>query len=260
MAITTMRIKTLLLLTLAFFINSLLSAQNYKRPENLPAYDFKKWHFGFTVGPEFQNMHISNSSANVIDLLDQADIPQGSDAIYYYSEMTGLSTGFNVGIITSRRLGEYFNLRMIPSLSLGQKTVQSNKYYHKRELKQDINTAPISTKIKSTYISLPVLIKYKAARIQDMRPYLISGINLKYDLATDDNEAISLKTFDTAIEVGLGADFYLQAFRLGVELRLGLGLSNILQTDRPVNIDHPYLTPSIQQIKAKTFTIAFNFE
>jgi hypothetical protein len=68
---------------------------------------------------------------------------------------------------------------------------------------------------------------------------------------------------DASLEFGIGSDFYMQTFRLGIEVRFGIGLFNIL-SDKPLNTtpgaNDPYLTKSIRSIKAKTFTIAFNFE
>ncbi len=264
-----MHIKKLLIILILAWASSIAISQTYKKPPNLPAYDFEKWHFGFTIGPEFQNLRISNSSDNIISQVPLEEIPTNADGdnIYYYSETTGITTGFNVGIITSYKLGEYFNLRMIPSLSLGHKIIESRKYYtsenkpFKNKLTADIDPLFISNKIKSTYISCPILIKYKAARIQDMRPYLLAGVNLKYDLSTDKELDITLKKMDVSLELGLGADFYLQSFRFGMEIRFGLGLMNILETGYPEEKENnPYLTSTIDKLKAKTFTIAFNFE
>lgn len=243
--------------------------QNYNRPPNLPNYDYKKWHFGFTLGPEFQNFRIVNNSKNVIgqpEFTTPDPINGTVEKAYYYSDLTTLTPGFHVGIVTSRRLGEYFNLRIIPSLSLGQKDLKSNLYIEESVPGQaeyevsPIEESTITTNIRSTYISLPVLIKYKAARIENARPFLVAGANFKYDLATDFEEAVTLKKGDISIELGMGSDFYMQTFRFGIELRFGIGLLNILETERPIDDPTPYLTYSMDKITAKTFTIAINFE
>lgn len=266
--IRNMKIKTgLLFLTLLLASFSMLG-QTYRYPPNNLEYDQDKWHFGFTLGPEFQNMRIVNNSESIIDDPNY-NLPNGVSAenVYVYSDIQNLSPGFHVGIITSRRIGEYFNLRFIPSLSLGQKTIKSKFYFEDENLNIDWDDGlgnylqePIITTIKSTYISLPVLVKYKAVRIENVRPYLVAGASLKYDLATDFEDPITLKKIDTSLEFGLGSDFYMKTFRLGVEVRFGIGLMNVLQTDRPASDDKPYLTASMDKITAKTFTIALNFE
>lgn len=251
----------------------ILIGQSYNHPPNMPEYDYKKWHFGFTLGPEFQNMRIVNNSNNLKTLLPLEDLPNASssdntiESIYYYSDIPQLSTGFHVGIITSLRLGEFFNLRMIPSLSLGQRNIVSNMFIE--ESIPDKETfhlyqnpkGTINTTVKSTYISLPILFKYKAVRIENVRPYMVAGANFKYDLATDFDEPITLKKVDNYLEFGLGSDFYMHTFRLGIEVRFGIGLLNTLN-DRPKGdtADNKYLTSSMDKIKAKTLTIAINFE
>lgn len=254
---------------LVFIIASLTATgQTYKNPPNRPYYDNRKWHFGFTLGPEYQNARIVNNSLNLLDDPSfEKPEPAYGDLIgaQYYSEVTKLSTGFHVGIITSRRLGEYFNLRMIPSLALGQKQVQSNMTITE-ELSAGSDTvyfdpgSTITTIVRSTYLSLPILLKYKAVRIENARPYMVAGVNLKYDLATDFDEPITLKKLDTSLEFGVGSDFYMQTFRLGIEVRFGIGLMNVLNPDRPDTDEMSYLTSSMDKIKAKTFTISINFE
>lgn len=235
-----------------------LSAQEYKTPPNLPHYEQKRWHFGFTIGPEFQNNRITNNSENVVDYMgnDMPDIIP--DEIKYFSEVPNANMGFHVGIISSLRINNVFNLRLIPSLSLGYKEFYSQQYlnnggtWSKGELTKN--------EINSTYISCPALIKYRAMRIQDVGPYIIAGANIKYDLATDDGDPITLKKMDIGLEFGLGSDFYMQTFRLGVEIRFGIGLLNTLKPNTPGMEDPSYLTASMDKIMAKTFTIAINFE
>ncbi len=225
--------RKLLLAFILILSSTSIYSQKYSKPQNLPEFDQKRWHFGFTLGPEFQDFRISNKGS-------------------FYSEVPSSNMGFHVGIITSRKMGRYFNLRMIPSLSLGQKTVNT------KLSATDVE----STVIKSTYICLPILVKYKALRIDNARPYLISGVNFKYDTATDFEAPITLKKFDTCLEFGLGSDFYLQTFRFGIEVRFSIGLNNMLDTNRPDDDPPAYssITSSINSIRAKTFTIAFNFE
>ena len=260
--------KAIITITLSL-LTFVLWSQTYRKPPNLPEYDLKKWHFGFTVGPEFQNCNITNSGEDVSYLFETEDLDkisptQGTlDGIYYFSEVSSIATGFHVGIVTSYRLGEYFNLRMLPSLSLGEKEFTSKTFVQGKITDGTYIIEPsgteVYTSVKSTYISLPILVKYKSVRIGNARPYLIAGVNVKYDLATEKDEAIALKKMDAGVEFGLGTDFYMQTFRLGVEIRFGLGLLNMIDQS-VIEQDRPYISKSMESIKAKTFTIAFNFE
>ena len=300
-----MKPKFILLSFIFSCFSFVITGQSYKRPPNLPEYDQKRWHFGFTLGPEYQTLKIANNSNNLGDKTIFPDFPDievvpifadtNKDGIdtrlssdeeiieaIYYSEVVNQKTpGFHVGIILSRRLNDYLNLRIIPSLSLGQKDISSKAFIQERYTIADpdhdkygetdyrfVTTdtlgnafLPTPHTIRSTYITCPVLIKYKSVRIDNFRPYLVAGANIKYDLSTSFDDPITLKSFDTSLEFGLGSDFYLQTFRLGIELRFGIGMFNIL-SDRPEEdtTDEAYLTSSIETLRAKTFTIAINFE
>ncbi len=264
-----MKIRHLLLYLSFFILNKNALGQNDRRPQNKPFFDDKKWHFGFTLGPELQNFRVSNNSQDVIgqaNFTPPAATAGTLDGAFYYTEMPERIIGsFHVGIITSRRLGEYFNLRMLPSLSLGQRNLVSKLYT--KEMLPGGETVMFSdekfnikTSIKTTHISLPVLIKYKAERMTNFRPYLLAGGNIKYDLSRDLEDPITLKRMDAYLEMGLGADFYLPTFRFGLEVRFSIGLLDILEHERPPLDEMPYLTYSISKITSNVISIAFNFE
>lgn len=257
--------KYCLYILLFLFCSGVTVAQQYTIPPNKPHYDVKKWHFGFTLGPDVQHMRIANNS-NVIspELLTAVDHDNNGDT-YCYSEKISITTGFHVGIITSLRLGRYWNLRMIPSLSLGQNKEITSQLFNDNSLVLDPDTvASISThSVNSTYVACPILLKYKSVRINNARPYLIGGVSFKYDLATKQEEAITLNKADISLEFGIGSDFYLEQFRLGVEVRFGFGLLNVLDDTYYANnakMDNYYITSSIDHIKARTLTISLNFE
>ncbi|MCK7534492.1 MAG: hypothetical protein MZV63_27485 [Marinilabiliales bacterium] len=68
-------------------------------------------------------------------------------------------------------------------------------------------------------------------RLNNSRPYLIGGVNFRYDLAGkkeyDDasNVYMRLKRADLYYEVGAGIDFYLPYFKLTIEAKMSNGLS-----------------------------------
>ena len=84
------------ILIIALFIPIIVSAQ-VKRPRNLPSYDFKKVHFGFTVGLNTMDLGIRRSLAN--DL-----VPDEST----------VEPGFQVSIISDLRINDDLN-REVPS-------------------------------------------------------------------------------------------------------------------------------------------------
>lgn len=213
--------------------------------------NYKTWHFGFSFGPELRDFIVDNNSESIITSSNNANI-------YIYSKVPKLSPAFHIGLITSRRLSDHFDVRIIPSFSLGQYDIES--YYYSGDDMNTIAGSRISS-IKSAYLGLPILIKYKIFRVKNMVPYLVGGSNFKYDLTTDFDQIITLKKLNETLELGVGSDFLMENFKLGMEVRFGVGLFNVL-SERPEQeaFDNTYLTSSIDAIRTKTITIAINFE
>lgn len=218
--------------------------QDNKKVKNLPNYDMKTWHFGFSIGTN--NLGFRVERADVF--MEQNDI-FGVDAERYL--------GFHIGPLSNLRLNKYMDLRMLIDLSFNQRDL----VYH--ELKQYKNSEqPVMEKrimqIRSTMLEFPVLIKYKAERINNFSPYLVAGANFRYDLSAgknvEDEEAVCLKHIDPCITFGGGADFYLPYFKLSIELRYSLGL---LDTMKP---DGGKYTNCLKSLKSNAMTLSFHFE
>ena len=104
------------------------SAQAQRRAVRyLANYENEPYHFGFLLGfnsmmytlktvEDYQNVpHDPNQwPGGPIN-------PDNTQAIYIYNLETQKVPGFTVGIIGSKRLGKYFDLRFIPSLSFGER-------------------------------------------------------------------------------------------------------------------------------------------
>ena len=84
------------------------SAQEIKRPQNLVRYDFKKIHFGFTLGINELNFNVKKD----IITLDNDTLA---------SILPISQKGFNLGIVSNLRLGKYTDLRFIPTLVFGER-------------------------------------------------------------------------------------------------------------------------------------------
>ncbi|MCI0473957.1 MAG: hypothetical protein L0Y76_10285, partial [Ignavibacteria bacterium] len=100
----------------AFLISENAIAQR-RKVENMPTYDYSKYHFGFILA--LNQMHFSIKPAeglnNTMFSAGQASEINADSAILY-SVLHAPSLGFTVGIVGNLRLGNYFDLRLIPSL------------------------------------------------------------------------------------------------------------------------------------------------
>ncbi|MFW5644804.1 MAG: porin family protein [Bacteroidota bacterium] len=226
------------LFILFLFIPFFLNAQ-VKKPRNLPGYDFKTLHFGFTIG--FHSQDLSFIRAENADL---------------FADVSDPGLGFQVTIVSDLRLSENWNLRFLPGIALGEKTIS---FYNlqTREFVEDGT-------IESNYLDFPLLLKYRSKRINNVRPYLIGGLNYRYDLAarkeSDENDRIhvKLKPSDLYLEGGFGIDYYLQYFKFSPEIKVGMGLRNILVKDNEA-LETRFVN-SIDHLRSFIVMINFHFE
>ncbi len=217
-----------------------LAFSQKQRVKNNSVYDMKPIHFGFTVG---------------LNTLDFALYPSKSA---FHSDTIPNSTilhpGFNINVVSSLRLNKYMNLRFLPGISFGQRTIH---YY-----KQD--TVFTNQKIESSFLEFPLLIKYKSKRVNNFRPYVIAGFNYRLDLAAkkdydlDKQNYVRLKRSDLYTEVGFGIDFFLLYFKFSAELKYSIGSINML-VDDPVP-GNAYYVESIDKLKSRMWILSFHFE
>jgi len=225
------------ILLIALFIPLVLSAQ-VKRPQNLPGYDYKKLHFGFTVG------------LNSMDLGSKRSMQNGLIA-----DETVVEPGFQVSIVSDLRLTDNLNLRFLPGISFGQRRLT----FYNRD-----STLNEEMKIESSYLDFPLLLKYRAERVNNIRPYLIGGLSYRYDMAAkkgydeNTNVYVRLKPSDVYFEFGFGIDYYLTYFKFSTELKLGVGMLNVL-VNEPAQ-GHAQYVEALDRLNSYIVMLCFHFE
>lgn len=238
--IKTSRYKLLLLLPFFFVLISVSAQEN--GIENLPRFDMKRVHFGFTLG--FNSMDFYLKRPNDIN-------PQDS----VLSVLPEAQNGFQIGIISDLKLTENLNLRFIPSLSFGDRNVQYEIYYSSRDTVYSVKKTA-----ESTFLDFPLLFKYKTDRITNFRAYVLFGGKYSLDLASqakkkhDEELTLKLLPHDVTADIGVGFDFYLEYFKFSLELRMSYGLVDVIKRE-----DTPYVN-SIEKLRSKMFWVSFNFE
>ena len=117
--------------------------------------------------------------------------------------------------------------------------------------------------LKSTFVVLPIELKYSAMRWRNARPYLVGGVMPAFDVGKKRSDFLQLKSSDIYLTVGFGFDFYLPYFKLVPELKFCFGLSDVLVHDRPDLIDDPdkfKYTQSLTKATSKMVILTFYFE
>lgn len=233
------RIAAIILVVLSAAVG--LQAQEL-RIQNRPYLDQRFLHYGFFVGLNMMDIEFKNNG-----YVDPASGEQ------WYTDVDNFQPGFTVGVLGELRLSKYLGLRIQPSIYFGQKHLSMHEQVSGRDTTQNL---------KSTYISVPVLLKVAAPRYNNFRPYVVAGAAPSVDLTTKKHNAILTDRFDCFVELGMGCDIYLPFFKLIPELRFSFGLRDIFVHDRRDLIDESLLKFSngIDCGRAKMVSLVFYFE
>ena len=221
---------------------NLNSYSQKQKPKNDSWYDDKLLHFGFSLGNNLMDFNITPSQLYL-----------ESDSLF--PEVSILNPGINIQIITNLRAGKYFDIRFLPGVSFGQRNV---RFYKNRVIYNE------KQRIESSFLEFPLLLKYKGDRLNNVRPYIIGGLNYRYDLAGkkefDDEKPVylRLKRSDLYYEVGAGLDFYLSYFKLSIELKMSTGLRDVLVHEAAPG--NPQYLNAIDRMNSQIWILAFHFE
>ena len=237
-------IKTHICLFIIFLVLSSSVFAQRPRVKNESWYDDKPVHFGFSLGFNAMDFNIVPNQAYL-------------DTNKLYPEVSILNPGINIQIITNFRPAKNFDIRFLPGVSFGQRVIRFYDY----ETGELIND---EQKLESSFLEFPLLLKYKGDRLNNVRPYIIGGLNFRYDLAGkkeyDDEKPVylRLKRPDLYYEIGTGLDFYLAYFKLSIEIKMSTGLANILVQDP--HPQYPQYVNSIESMRSQMWILAFHFE
>ncbi len=232
-------IKKLFFILLFFSGMSLLS-QTY-RPQNLPKYDKQYMHFGMSLGLNTMDFTIRPNKSIYT-----------SDSIFSVENYR--LPGFNINIVMNYNVFDKLSVRLLPGLIFGERDL---RYVVKGT---DTSLSTVLMKIESTFIDFPVLLKYKSDRLNNFRAYLLGGASFKYDLAAKDQikpeerPMVRLVKPDIYYEVGAGLDFFLEYFKFAIELKLAVGMRNVLVPD------DSQFTSTIDRMNSKMVILSFLFE
>lgn len=213
-----------------------------EKPKNVSWYDDKTLHFGFCIGFNVMDFNITPSQQYL-----------QSDSLY--PEVALLNPGINIQIVTDFRPAEHFDIRFLPGVAFGQRNV---RFYKNRVLENE------QQRLESSFLEFPLLLKYKGERLNNVRPYIIGGINYRYDLAGkkeyDDEKPVYLRIrrSDLYYEIGPGLDFYLPYFKLSVELKMSTGMRDVLVHEPAPG--YPQYARAIERMKSQIWVLSFHFE
>ncbi|MGM9758586.1 MAG: porin family protein [Parabacteroides sp.] len=212
-----------------------------ERVKNQPYADLKWLHLGFHVGIHAQDLLLTNTGVAT----ENGEI--------WFAEIPSYSPGFSVGVIADMYMNPYFNLRLLPTIHFGDK---------KFRFMEKESGESFETNVRSSYVSIPLDVKYSALRLNNYRPYLIGGVFGAFDIGRKKGNPILLKGRDFGLEFGIGCDIYLPYFKLCPELKFSFGLVDLLEKDRTdlVDLELMKYTDALSKATSRMVTLTFNFE
>ena len=208
---------------------------------NRPYIDQRMFHYGFLAGVHLQD----------IELDQNGFVNEAGDQ--WFAETPNYEPGFSVGILGEFYLTKHLGLRIIPTMHFGTKNLT---------FRNELNGSKQYQTIKSTYITVPIDIKFAAERFNNYRPYMMVGVTPALDLTVKKHKQYLLRQTDLYLEAGFGCDYYLPFFKFIPEVKFMYGLSNVINKNRGDIRDESELifTQSVNSAKSKMIVFTFYFE
>jgi hypothetical protein len=203
-------------------------------PKNMVMADNQIFHFGYSVG---------------FNTVGFTAIPNDG----YHLSLTQ-NPGININLVTDYRLGKFLDVRFLPGIQFAQRDLTiTNK----------LSAETRTWKIESVYVDLPLLLKYRAQRVNNYAPYLIAGICPRFDLTRAEivgwkPATPMLKSFDFYPELGVGVDFYLSMVKVALELKFSVGMLDVFQG--PEDPAFSLYVAGIRNIYSRMVVLAFHVE
>lgn len=245
----------LLILTLLLMPSTALIAQR-QTIKNLPYYDQRLLHWGFSLGvnaPDITFTHSGNEAG------------EG-----WWATCPNVNPAFFVGLMGDVAITEHLNFRVTPMLYFQERGITFERTVHDGGLIVNDGEQAVANgerqrttqQLKTTYLEIPASLKISTRRINNYRPYLVAGLQADIDMTREKETPIVFRRFDLGLHFGMGCDIYLPFFKLAPELRFNLGLMDMIDHKRTGLQDQsmmPY-TEAILSARNTGMSLIFWFE
>ena len=166
--------------------------------------------------------------------------------------------GFHVSFVGDLRMGRYFNLRLLPGVTLVTRRLSYSwvgGYVESHPL------AETGRNVESVYGDMALEVKFRAQRDGNFRPYLTAGTSYGFDFASlrknrnrTEESIVRIQPSDLRYTAGVGFDFFLRYVKFAIELKMCFGLPD-LKVDAP-----DIYIRSTDDLHSRTFMLSFTFE
>jgi len=223
-----------------FSSNTELEGQSFGRGNyNFLDFQQKPYYFGITLAYNASRFRVFHSDDFILN-----------DSINTAQAVSG--PGFNLGIVSNLKVGQYFDFRFLPTLSFAERNIQYSGTAESRR--------PYTRKVESVFVELPFHVRYKSAPFKDKRVFVVTGVKYSFDVASDSRtrqaeELVRIAPTDFAFEIGAGVQFFFPYFIFSPEFKVSQGLGNVLIFNESLD-----QSSVIEKIISRTFTVSLHFE
>lgn len=171
------------------------------------------------------------------------------------------SAGLNVGLVGNFRINDYIDIRLEPGLVISTRELNYSYTYFNGISHEEKD---LIREIQSTFVHIPLLIKFSSKRINNIKPFIVAGFSTALNLSSQQNNPKdnSNNTFRVTknnlyYELGIGIDLYLTWFKFTPSLRGVFSIQDELVND--VDPNSPW-TKNMTQIQTRGLFINFTFQ
>lgn len=229
------KFSLLLLLSVGFQLQAQFHVFSRDPIVNMETFQKQRLHWGYFLGFNMYDFKI--------------DYKEDAPEIQVESPLS-----FNVGLVGNLRLHEYFDLRLEPGLYYTQRNLTFPGLENPRDRLREV---------KSTYIHIPLLLKFSSLRVGNLRPYLTGGFSASYNLSSNFNsqednyeQRFRMNQITYNYELGFGVDIFMEWFIFSPSIRGVFGLQNELIPDN--NPDSPW-TGNVDAMRTRAIFVNFTF-
>lgn len=201
-----------------------------------PDYDERSLHYGFFLAGNYTKFNRKYSQAFV----------NGSDTAFAINPAG--APGFGLGFIASYILSKHFEVRVLPSGAFYERSI-NYRFNQGTETEQ---------RIESTFLELPLLVKYRSNRRGNVRMYMVGGFKPSLEIGSNRRERsqdrLRTDNVDLTVEYGFGFDLFYSFVKVSPELRFSHGIKNMLISD-----SSPY-SRGLDRLNSHTISLSLFFE
>lgn len=212
---------------------------------NLGKFDRRLLHWGIQIGYTQSKFDLDFSRDEELRRTLQG-------ATSYYAP------GFHIAVIGDMRMGKWFNLRLLPGVTL---ITRDMSYAWEKDYAANHKLVEHQRRVESVYGDIPIEVKFRAVRDGNFRPYLTAGASYGFDFASlrknrneTDQSIIRLEPHDIRYSMGMGFDIFLRYVKFAIELKMNFGLLDMKVEDPDVYIR------AFDNLHTRTFLLSFTFE